>query len=174
MGELRHRRGREGHLRPARCPGRRAQPRAVGRQDLTANGRIIITNPQGIVFGATARVDVASIIASAMGISDTNFLSGRMIFDQPSAPGAMVSNAGQITVKSGGLAALVAPGVENAGTITARLGTVALAAGNAVTLDLYGDGLVQLAVTAPVKGVPVGAGRQADGGAGPAGRQDLR
>src|SRR5215475_2541418 len=53
---------------------------------LTANGQIIITNPQGIVFGASARVDVASIIASAMGITNSNFLSGRMIFDQPSAP----------------------------------------------------------------------------------------
>ena len=68
----------------------------------------------------------------------------------------MVSNAGEITVKSGGLAALVAPGVENTGVITAKLGTVALAAGNAATLDLYGDGLVQLAVTAPVKEVPLG------------------
>ena len=48
---------------------------------LTANGQIIITNPQGIVFGASARVDVASIIASSMGITNANFLAGRMIFD---------------------------------------------------------------------------------------------
>ncbi len=123
---------------------------------LTANGTIIITNPKGIVFGASARVDVASIIASTIGISNSNFLAGRMIFDQPGDPGAMVSNAGEITVKSGGLAALVAPGVENTGVITAKLGTVALAAGNAATLDFYGDGLVQIAVTAPVKEVPIG------------------
>ncbi|MBX6324202.1 MAG: filamentous hemagglutinin N-terminal domain-containing protein, partial [Rhodospirillaceae bacterium] len=123
---------------------------------LTANGQIVITNPKGIVFGPEARVDVASIIATSLGISNANFLSGRMIFDQPGEPGAVVSNAGEITVKEGGLAALVAPGVENSGVIRARLGTVALAAGNAATLDLYGDGLVQLAITAPVKDVPIG------------------
>ncbi len=123
---------------------------------LTANGQIIITNPKGIVFGPSARVDVASIIASSIGITNDNFLAGRMIFDQPGDPGAMVSNHGTITVAQGGLAALVAPGVENTGTITARLGTVALASGTKATLDFYGDGLVQIAIDAPVEQVPVG------------------
>ena len=47
---------------------------------------------------------------------------------------------------SGGFAALVAPGVRNSGTITATLGTVALASGNSFTLDMYGDKLITLAV----------------------------
>ena len=47
---------------------------------------------------------------------------------------------------SGGFAALVAPGVRNSGTITATLGTVALASGNGFTLDFYGDKLITLAV----------------------------
>src|SRR5262245_39533318 len=47
---------------------------------------------------------------------------------------------------SGGFAALVAPGVRNTGTITATLGTVALASGNSFTLDMYGDKLITLAV----------------------------
>ena len=52
----------------------------------------------------------------------------------------------RITATSGGFAALVAPGVRNSGTITATLGTVALASGNGFTLDLYGDKLITLAV----------------------------
>ena len=53
---------------------------------------------------------------------------------------------GAITATSGGFAALVAPGVRNSGTITATLGTVALASGNSFTLDMYGDKLITLAV----------------------------
>ena len=53
---------------------------------------------------------------------------------------------GTITASSGGFAALVAPGVRNSGTITATLGTVALASGNSFTLDMYGDKLITLAV----------------------------
>src|SRR5205807_1612620 len=37
-------------------------------------------------------------------------------------------------------------GVRNSGTITATLGTVAVASGNSFTLDLYGDKLITLAV----------------------------
>src|SRR5581483_6012145 len=44
-------------------------------------------------------------------------------------------------------AALVAPQVRNSGTVTARLGTVALGAGNIFNLDFYGDGLIALHVS---------------------------
>src|SRR5439155_6291719 len=60
-------------------------------------------------------------------------------------PDASIVHQGRITATSGGFAALVAPGVRNTGTITATLGTVALASGNTFTLDLYGDKLIQLA-----------------------------
>src|SRR5262249_17756461 len=53
---------------------------------------------------------------------------------------------GGTAARSGGFAALVAPGVRNTGTITATLGTVALVSGNGFTLDLYGDKLITLAV----------------------------
>ena len=46
------------------------------------------------------------------------------------------------TASSRGFAALVAPGVRNSGTITATLGTVALASGNSFTLrvvDMVGQ-----------------------------------
>ncbi len=58
-----------------------------------------------------------------------------------------IVNEGSITAQTGGFAALVAPGVRNTGTITATLGTVALASGNAFSLDFYGDQLITLGVT---------------------------
>ena len=59
---------------------------------------------------------------------------------------------GTITATSGGFAALVAPGVRNSGTITATLGTVALAAGNTFSLDFYGDKLITLGVGDEIAG----------------------
>ena len=130
--------------------------RVLGR--LVANGQIIIHNPNGVVIGAGADIDVQSIVATSIGVDHDRFMTdGTLIFDQPGSPTAVVSNAGTITVGDGGLAALVAPGVENAGIIQAEMGTVALAAGNAVTLDFYGDNLIQIAVTEPTQETPVNA-----------------
>ena len=57
----------------------------------------------------------------------------------------------------GGLAAFVAPQVQNSGVIEARLGKVALAAGAKFTVDLYGDNLVKLAVDDRTAAVLTGA-----------------
>ena len=42
------------------------------------------------------------------------------------------------------------PGVDNEGTITARLGGVTLASGDTFTLDTYGDNLVSFAISPQV------------------------
>src|ERR1019366_7346228 len=73
-------------------------------------------------------------------------MAGNYNFGIPGLPNASIVNLGRITATSSGFAALVAPGVRNSGTITATLGTVSLAAGNAFTLDFYGDRLITLAV----------------------------
>lgn len=121
---------------------------------LFANGNVIIVNGSGIHFGPNAMVDVGSLIASTSGITDQNFLSGNLAFDQAGMSDAMISNAGTITARDSGLAALVAPGVENSGLIQANLGTVILGAGEAHTIDFYGDGLVKFAITKPTKTTP--------------------
>jgi filamentous hemagglutinin family protein len=115
---------------------------------LLANGHLIVVNPSGIVFTPTSFVNVAGLVATTSNITNANFMAGNMIFDQPGNPLASVVNEGSITVTDGGLAAFVAPGVRNAGTIEARLGKVSLASGSKFTVDLYGDGLVNLAVDA--------------------------
>ena len=96
-------------------------------------------------------------MVSAAGISNQHFMAGRMVFDQPAHANAKISNAGTITVKQAGLAALVAPQVANSGTISAQLGHVVLAGAKTATLDLYGDGLLSLDVTNQVTEAPVGA-----------------
>ncbi len=124
---------------------------------VTSNGGVAIVNPAGIVFHQGAQVDVAALIATASDTTNQAFMAGRMAFDGAPRPGARVENRGRITVADQGLAALVAPGVANSGTIRARFGRVALAGAEAFTLDLAGDGLLSLDVTRQVATAPYGA-----------------
>jgi filamentous hemagglutinin family protein len=116
----------------------------LGKMD--ANGQILLINPNGIIFGKGAQINVGSLIAGTANITNDNFLAGKLVFDQPGRPGAGVMNAGSITAAEGGLVALIAPHVRNDGLIQARLGKVVLGAADTFTLDLYGDGLVNLAL----------------------------
>ncbi len=109
--------------------------------NLQANGTVFLVNPNGIVFGPSAQVNVGSIVASTANISDKNFMAGNYHFsDAPES--AFITNQGTITVAQAGMAALVSPGVENSGVINAQFGNVVLASGKQFTLDLYGDGLI--------------------------------
>jgi filamentous hemagglutinin family protein len=113
---------------------------------ITANGQVLLINPNGILFGRTAQVDVGALTATTSNLSNADFMAGRLHFTEPGKPGAKVENQGRITVAEGGFAALVGRQVANSGVITARLGKVALAGGDAFVLDLYGDKLVNLIV----------------------------
>ncbi|BAP87656.1 filamentous haemagglutinin family outer membrane protein [Burkholderiales bacterium GJ-E10] len=110
---------------------------------LDANGKVFLINPNGILFGKGASINVGGLVASTLGLSDRDFLAGNYRFSGASA--AAVQNQGSITA-DGGYVALLGANVSNQGVIAARLGTVALAGGNAVTLDVAGDGLLSVAV----------------------------
>jgi len=129
---------------------------------LTANGRVFLINRDGILFGPSSVVNTAGFLASTHDITNADFMAGRYNFNIPGRPDASIVNQGRITATSGGFAALVAPGVRNSGTITATLGTVALASsGTGFTLDMYGDKLITLAVNDQVasKVIDVATGR---------------
>ena len=124
---------------------------------IQANGQIVITNRSGVIFQRGSQVDAQSLVVSSAGVTNQNFMAGKMAFDQPGRPGAKVSNAGNITVAATGLAALVAPQVANSGTITAKMGHVVLAGAASHTVDLYGDGLMSVDVTREIRRAPNGA-----------------
>lgn len=112
---------------------------------IDANGRVFIINADGIVFGAGAKVDVNGLLATSIGISDANFMAGSYVFDQPGALSASIVNHGAIKAADAGMIAFVAPHVQNSGLLQARFGTVALGAGEAFTLDFFGDRLIVFA-----------------------------
>ena len=113
---------------------------------LSANGRLFLVNPDGILVGPGGKIDTAGFLATSHDITNADFMAGRYNFSIPGRPDASIVNQGMITAQSGGFAALVAPGVRNTGTISATLGKVGLASGNGFTLDFYGDKLVTLQV----------------------------
>lgn len=112
---------------------------------LNANGQVILINPNGIVFGPSSQVNVGGVVASSLGMSDADFLAGRNVFTGGNGAGSVV-NQGTISADKGGVIALIAPQVTNQGTLSAPGGSIALAAGNGVTLDFVGDGLIRLNV----------------------------
>ena len=127
---------------------------------LNANGQVFLVNPNGVMIGNGATINVGSFVASTANISNTSFMrdttaaGGKYAFDELASGAATASivNAGTITVAEGGMVALVAPGVRNSGVITARLGTIELASATHFTLDLFGDDLIRLALGDSVAG----------------------
>src|SRR5512133_805971 len=130
---------------------------------LTANGKVFLVNPNGILFGQGAQVNVGGLVASTLNIADGDFMAGRYNF--AGAGKGMILNQGTINA-DGGYVALLGANVSNEGVISARLGTVALAAGNAMTLDVAGDGLLNVALNQGLANALVRNGGliRADGG----------
>src|SRR5262245_53310079 len=119
---------------------------------LSANGRVFLVNPNGVLFGQSAQVNVGGLVASTLNISDADFLAGRYKFESTVATPGTVVNRGTITAATGGSVALLGGQVSNQGTISAQLGTVALAAGSAVSLDFSGQQLMNVRVDAATLG----------------------
>ena len=108
---------------------------------LKANGQVFLVNPNGVIFGQGARVDVGGLVASALDIQDTDFLNDQYQF--AGGGSGDVVNQGLLR---GGFIALLAPGVKNQGTIEATLSDVALASGDQATLTFRGQELIGLSV----------------------------
>ncbi|TKJ38874.1 MAG: hypothetical protein CEE38_04035 [Planctomycetes bacterium B3_Pla] len=106
---------------------------------LTANGRIFIVNPAGVLFGPTATVDVTLLIASTLNIDNADFLAGNYLFAGDGI--GEVANYGTINAAEG--AALIGKRVLNAGTIVAGPGgAVVMAAGDRVLLGEPGSKII--------------------------------
>jgi filamentous hemagglutinin family protein len=110
---------------------------------LTSNGQVFLLNPNGVLFGVGSSVSVGGLVASTMSITDADFMAGNYAFT--GAGNGTVVNRGAIDAP-GGYVALMGRTVSNQGVISARLGSVVLAGAEAVTLDVAGDGLLNVGV----------------------------
>ncbi|MCZ3374537.1 beta strand repeat-containing protein, partial [Rhizobium sp. AG207R] len=112
---------------------------------INANGQVYLINPNGIAITSSGTVKAGAFVASTLGISDDDFMGGKRTFTGNGAS-APVANTGAITINRGGYMALIGGTVANAGVITVPMGKAALGSGEQATLDLSGDGFLQVAV----------------------------
>ncbi len=110
---------------------------------LQANGRVFIVNPAGIVFGANSTVNVTQLVASGLGMTNTNFLNAtgdpaqKMVFSCGSGD---VTNNG--TIKATDSVYIAGEDVINNGTILCPGGLVVLAAGDTLRLGQPGSSVI--------------------------------
>ena len=119
--------------------------------ELNSNMRIVVIDKDGVFFENGASVDVQSLVATSAYVGVADVMDGGDLKFYGVKHGGDVVNEGTITVAEAGLAAFVAPHAANHGTINAVMGNVVMAAGKKVTLDLYGDGLVEVEVQGKLK-----------------------
>lgn len=125
---------------------------------LASNGQIFLINPNGVVIGPTASVNVGGLVASSLDIADADFLAGNYVFAQTGAnPGYVINNG---AIAAAGSVALLGGAVANNGIIEASLGSINLAAGSKATVSFDPDGLINVVVDEAVTQAAVdGQGR---------------
>ena len=133
---------------------------------INANGQVWLINPNGVLFGKDAQINVGGLVASTLNPDDASIGSARSNFSGSSTAG--MGNFCQINAAQGGYVALLGHSVSNQGSISAPGGTVALGAGSAVSLNFAGSKLLGLEVTSnQVNALAENGGLiQADGGQG--------
>ncbi len=129
---------------------------------INANGQVFLVNPNGILITPTGTVSAAGFVASTLDLDEKQFMDGKIT---ATGRGGSIANYGTISIVKGGFAALIGGRVENAGLIVAPLGKVGLGAGTRATLDLEGDGFLQVALPASGGGIVMPGRIVADGGA---------
>jgi filamentous hemagglutinin family protein len=112
---------------------------------IRANGQVWLLNPNGLLFGNGATINVGGLLATTSDIANQDFLSGRYNFTSTGGKGA-ITNAGSITAGNGGSVVLSAPSVANTGLIQAQAGHVVLGGTDTFTVDFTGDHLLSYAI----------------------------
>lgn len=108
---------------------------------INAKGQLFISNPNGVLFGSGAQVNVGGLVATTLGLNVADFMAGMFTFGSNGKAGSVI-NQGNLTAAQGGYIALLAPEVRNEGVISATMGTALLAAGDKVTLNIDNDALL--------------------------------
>ncbi len=114
--------------------------------NLNSNGTVLLSNNAGINIGATANINTGSFIASSLNIADQDYLSGNWAFSRNGDNPAAVINEGSISAMPGGYVVLAGSAVENSGNIFVPDGTVHLAAGDKIRVNVSDTQAVEVII----------------------------
>ena len=111
----------------------------LGKLTSEPNIEVFLINPNGILFGSQARVDVGSFVASTLGITDSDFLLGdavptELTFQGNVSTGITVDGGAQLTTESGPLALIGGFIDVQSGSIVNGATDVAFVAANSVNI----------------------------------------
>lgn len=115
---------------------------------LLSNGHVLLVNPNGVVIGKNASIDVGGLVASTAQVKDNfmkEFGNSTGAFRLGGVSDGKIINEGTIQAE-GGLVALHAAKVENSGTISNIGGFAVLAAADTLTLTPDADGKLNFTV----------------------------
>jgi filamentous hemagglutinin family protein len=138
---------------------------------IEAIGKIYLINQNGILFMPGSQINLHTLVASSLNISKSDFMNGLLNFQaqdyqaQLYGPttqylSASVINQGTITTDTLGSVFLLAPYVENDGTIQTQTGQIGLAAGT--DISIYQDTSIRNWQIVSVQ--PTGAGNAVNNG----------
>lgn len=105
---------------------------------IDANGHVFLVNPNGVVFGGGAQINVGGLLASGLAIDPSAFMNGDFAFASVDNTQGIVINSGTLNAATGGSIALLGKQVENNGFIKADLGRVTLASGERAIVSFDG------------------------------------
>lgn len=115
---------------------------------LLSNGHVLLVNPNGVVIGKNASIDVGGLVASTAHVKDNfmkEFGNSTGAFSLGGVSDGKIINEGTIQAE-GGLVALHAAKVENSGTISNTGGSAVLTAADTLTLTPDADGKLNFTV----------------------------
>src|SRR3569833_2523820 len=69
---------------------------------LSADGRVFLIKPNGIVFGPHSQVNVAGLLATTANITNKDIMAGQLTIAEPGTATARNVNRGQITAPNSG------------------------------------------------------------------------
>lgn len=132
---------------------------------LNANGYVVLQNQSGFYIGGQAAISAHGLILTTTPLAVPDLSSsGPWSFSAP-PPTARIVNYGQINVRGGGSAFLIANDIENNGSITAPGGNIGLYSGEQVLVSTRPDGRgLSANVTLPAGSVDNSGNLIADGG----------
>ncbi|MBF0217836.1 MAG: filamentous hemagglutinin N-terminal domain-containing protein, partial [Candidatus Omnitrophica bacterium] len=103
---------------------------------LSANGILILVNPNGITIAGSAVIHASSMILSTLNISDIDFREQNFeFFKEEGSRTGIIRNFTDIKVNDGGYLAILGEKVENLGKLTATGGSVVMASGELIELS---------------------------------------
>lgn len=108
---------------------------------LNANGQIFIVNPAGITFGLGSQANTGALLASAMSISDANFLNNNLTFERNGSRG-QINNLGTLTASEGNVVFL-GPTLQNQRSIQSVKGNILMGNGDKLKVADHNLSLLQ-------------------------------